>query len=154
LKKKPGGAETQTLMDTDLFFQHIRSSDYSSYIQTEVLWAPGDSDNPENLDTGVIDAYKVQVKAFLDKVKASMEDSKTMEPIVWEGGIVNNNNSNSGSNSGNNSVAAVVSQPVANSSENPKTGDNYPVIPIFSTGVVSLVAGILSIRKRRAYRVK
>ncbi|UXU85829.1 hypothetical protein [Burkholderia sp. S-53] len=82
IKKKPGGAETSTMMDLPRLFAGVRSKGFGSFqtpnyqyntVQIEVLWAPGDADNPENISdkTKVMGAYYDRVMEYTRAVWAS-----------------------------------------------------------------------------------
>jgi hypothetical protein len=75
VKKKPGGAETSTIMDLPRLFAGVRSKGFGSFhvpnyeyntVQIEVLWAPGDEDNPENISDKdmVMNAYYERVMEY------------------------------------------------------------------------------------------
>ncbi|HEY6408944.1 MAG TPA: hypothetical protein VIY29_15905, partial [Ktedonobacteraceae bacterium] len=75
VKKKPGGAETSTMMDLPQLIAGVRSKGFGSFqtsnyqyntVQIEVLWAPGDEDDPENIkdQSLIMNAYYNQVMQY------------------------------------------------------------------------------------------
>ncbi|NIK77812.1 sugar phosphate isomerase/epimerase [Paenibacillus castaneae] len=71
VKKKPGGAETQKLMDLNKVFETIRSSSYRGYIPVELLWNPEDEGYPGKLNTPPYE----ETLAFLGAMKKAMKDT-------------------------------------------------------------------------------
>ncbi len=82
VKKKPGGAETSTMMDLPRLFAGVRGKGFGSFqtpsyqyntVQIEVLWAPGDEDNPENVSdkNNVTSAYYDRVMEYTRSVWAA-----------------------------------------------------------------------------------
>jgi hypothetical protein len=72
VKKKPGGAETQTPMDLDRLFRSVRASSYRGYISLELLWVKTDPGYPRDLKEPPFD----QIKEFLGKVHTALEQTK------------------------------------------------------------------------------
>jgi hypothetical protein len=81
-KKKPGGAETSTMMDLPRLFAGVRGKGFGAFqtpsyqyntVQIEVLWAPGDEDNPENISdkNKVMGAYSDRVMEYTHSVWAA-----------------------------------------------------------------------------------
>jgi hypothetical protein len=82
IKKKPGGAETSTMMDLPRLFAGVRGKGFGSFqtpsyqyntVQIEVLWAPGDEDNPENISdkNDVMNGYYDKVMEYTRSVWAA-----------------------------------------------------------------------------------
>lgn len=87
LKTKPAGANTKDpLMDLQLFFRHLRSSEYRGQIPIEVLWTDADENLPEKFENPVKE-YKSQIAEFLMEVRSAELASRDMEPIYWRGGL-------------------------------------------------------------------
>jgi hypothetical protein len=75
VKRKPAGAETDTLMDFNRLFTDVRSSTYRGYIPLERLWVKGDPGYPRDLKTPPYD----QVSAFLGEVRTALQQTKVRQ---------------------------------------------------------------------------
>ncbi|MEU5727142.1 TIM barrel protein [Micromonospora sp. NPDC047738] len=77
VKKRPGGAETDTTMDLNKLFTDVRYSDYRGYIPLELLWARDEPGYPRDLPEPPYE----QISGFLDAVKASLKHTKDQTEI-------------------------------------------------------------------------
>ena len=81
LKTKPAGVgSTGPFMDLNLFFRHLRASDFKAPISIEMLWQESDEDNPEKASCPS-DEYKRQTLKFLNEVRAAELLSRSMDPV-------------------------------------------------------------------------
>ena len=81
LKTKPAGVGSKgPLTDLNLFFRHLRASEYRAPISFEMLWRETDDDYPGKFPNP-INEFKNQSLKFYNEVKAAELATRDMEPV-------------------------------------------------------------------------